>query len=689
MSTRSFTRRVLAAGAATVVFLPTPAFASHGDSKEPVVPATWETAHDGATGADEVALFAAGSAEGNVNNPDSLYVTGTATKPQWMQALGINDLDVVTTAFDADTGAVRWSKTFDDGGAVDRAAGMEVDGNDILLYVVSQSGTNAVTNKLNMRNGDIVKTYRYPSVTVNDTARSVTTSHLTLVGSSSGQFAVLDYETAGASPDTPTLDDRPVTGEAFGADIHHTWTGDIPSWRTIVVTGRESGFNNLGDAYTVAYRTDTKQKVWEQRWTSDGNRKDEGQVALSHYVRELGHGLSFVAGRTLTPDHGWDIFVGAYDLETGAPVWSGPGGLRFFDGDGLDDDEPVAMAYSDETQTLYVTGTSERGFPHGVDVVTLAFDALTGERRGIAHAAGDISNGDDSPASITVSADGQRVFVAAEVHNLLGTGGYRSAVFGYDAALRPAGSAYLSAGGSGVDQAAGVAMGIDDIDDEAAEPHVLLGGSTDPGATRTDLAAAAFPVSGFAVQPVATDLRFTDASATTGQHTDAATLQVALTEGQGTPVPGASVDLSFGGDSYSAVTDANGVATVEVTLDDLPGPVAADVSFAGDDLRLPSSASTTFTITREDSHLDISVTGKGAGRTITASLTDADDPNSPISGRTLTFFANGVEVGQAVTGSDGKASIAAPPGSRGGSNTYGVRFDGDAAFLGSEAVTST
>jgi hypothetical protein len=124
-------------------------------------------------------------------------------------------------------------------------------------------------------------------------------------------------------------------------------------------------------------------------------------------------------------------------------------------------------------------------------------------------------------------------------------------------------------------------------------------------------------------------------------------------------------------------------------LDDLPGPVAADVSFAGDDLRLPSSASTTFTITREDSHLDISITGKGSGRTITASLTDADDPNSPISGRTLTFFANGVEVGQAVTGSDGTASIAAPPGSRGGSNTYGVRFDGDAAFLGSEAVTST
>jgi hypothetical protein len=164
---------------------------------------------------------------------------------------------------------------------------------------------------------------------------------------------------------------------------------------------------------------------------------------------------------------------------------------------------------------------------------------------------------------------------------------------------------------------------------------------------------------------------------------------VALTEGQGTPVPGASVDLSFGGDSYSAVTDASGVATVEVTLDDLPGPVAADVSFAGDDLRLPSSASTTFTITREDSHLDISVTGKGSGRTITASLTDADDPSSPISGRALTFFANGVEVGQAVTGSDGTASIAAPPGSRGGSNTYGVRFDGDAAFLGSEAVTST
>jgi hypothetical protein len=608
-SSRRAVTALLAAGFLAISAVP--AFGSHdADHGAPVDP-IWETSVDGGHGTDEVALFATTSRTAN-NNVESVFVTGTAKKSPLLEAVGIRDHDVLTTAFDATTGAVRWNVRFDDAlGSDDRPVGMEVNHNNNLLYVVADAGGETVTLSYDIRDGSRSHIYRHPvATTVTDTAISAAGSWLFQVGRSSGDFHVLGYETG---PHRVGIDDRPVAGEALGADMHDDYGyGNVDSWRTMVVTGRESGFGTGGDAYTAAYRIDTDSKIWEHRWASPGNRLDEGVAVEMTHVRALGHGVAYVTGQTFHPDRGFDIWVTALDARTGEPLWSGPEGVRFFGGPEGGDDVPVDIRYSDATGTLYVTGTSARGFPHGRDVVTIAYDGLTGEQLGVAYASGDISNGNDTPTDLTVSDDGSRVFVAARVHNLLHTGGYRAGVFAYDAALNPAGTGFLAAGGSGVDRAAGVAVSLDGT-------RVLLGGGNDTGSTRLDHTAAAFPVAGFepvVPEPEATALAFTAASATAGTYDDEVDVIARLTGADGAPLPGQPVSLSVDGDTLTVTTDADGTARRSVRLGD-PGTYTVEATYAGSDRLLASSASGTIEVVPRVTALTLDVAGQGANRTLT------------------------------------------------------------------------
>ncbi len=483
---------------------PGPARAAHDESPEPEVAPTWETTTDGGMVSDDVARYAVASKSRN-NGVESLFVTAVRVKSDVLQALGIQDFDVVTSAFDVATGAVRWTTAYDAGLDVyDQPAGMELNYNNNLLHVVVESDSDAAIVTYSVSNGSEAVVTPLGAATVNGTAITVSGSEMAVVGRASGSFWFADYE---SGPQAVTIDSSPVAGEAFDVAIHNkTWIdsqgdsdwapGNIDSWRTFVATGRSGAFAS-SDVYTAAWRTDQSghAPVWVQTWDGPDGDWDEGLAVETGYVRETGQTFAWTAGRTRDASGNWDIVVAAHDLNTGAPAWTGA--TRTWGGEGASEDAPVAMWYADATQTLYVTGTSDRGFPHGTDVVTLAFDALTGDSRAVAFSSGDISNGDDEPTGITATHDGQRVFVAAEVHDLLPEGGgkHRAGLFAFDADLNPAGTAMLAEGGFGVDQAGGVAVDID-------QTHVLLGGSTDPDSTqREDLAGAAYPLEDFEVLP--------------------------------------------------------------------------------------------------------------------------------------------------------------------------------------------
>jgi hypothetical protein len=83
----------------------------------------------------------------------------------------------------------------------------------------------------------------------------------------------------------------------------------------------------------------------------------------------------------------------------------------------------------------------------------------------------------------------------------------------------------------------------------------------------------------------------------------------------------------------------------------------------------------------------VAVSANGSKRTITAALTEDDGP--AIIGRTITFFADGVQIGQAKTDKSGVATFRPPAKFNGGKHTYQATFGGDAGYAGSSGEAST
>lgn len=645
----------------------------------PALPASasgeqWSARSDGGLLADDIAQHM-GVSLTTYNNPETVFVTGAAAKPASAGQVGVNDLDVLTTAYDAATGAEQWKARFDDDLSDDQAVALEVNYNNNLVYVPVNAGADIVTAEYAISSGDEVSRWRYAGGSAADSAISQAGGFMGVVGSRGSDFLVLSYATGMGVVE---MEDRPVAGRAHSADISHT--GSLNTIRTLLVTGQSSGFGTGGDLYTAAYNYRTHTKLWERSWASPNNRVDRGLLTESAHVSALAKGVGFIAGTTYTPERGFDIIVTAYDLATGASLWSGDAGMRSFDGQVSKDDLPVAMAYNDRTGTLYVTGTSERGVPYGEDVVTLAFDAVTGTRERVAYARGDSANADDAPTGLSVSADGSRVYVAADVHNLLVAGGRQRALFAYDADLHPAGSRVV--GGSGVDRSAGVAVGLD-------PSRVFVAGSSQSAPTGYDLTAESHATAGFVVQPVGTALAFTGPTPTGGDHTDDVAVAARLTESTGEPVAGQPVTLSLAGDTRTATTDANGVASATFTLSAAPGTYDLTAAFAGADPFTGSSASQPFEVRPEQSAMALAIATTKSSRTLTATLTDGDAPGGPVTGRTVTFSADGVLLGTATTDAAGNAVLVVTNRYRKGAHVYEARFAGDSHFLASTATATT
>ena len=637
-------------------------------------PSQWETVSDTGSLGNDVARFTGASPSLNMVNQglDTVFVTGTSGKPQTAGG-AVSDLDVGTTAYNADTGAVRWRSTFDSGlGINDQIAAFEVNFHNNLVYEVVNSGNDMVTIERSVSDGKLSRSATVTGARAGDSAISSVGGFLGVVGSKGSDFLALTYQTGSQ---TLEFQATPVAGRANSADISHT--GSLDTTRTLLATGQSSGFGTGGDMYTTAYNYRTGAKLWERSFASPNNRADEGSVAEAAHVSALNKGVGFVAGRTFTPETGWDILVTAYDLATGAPLWAGP--VRF-NGVASDDDSPTHLAYSDKTSTLYLTGTSERGVPHGQDIVTIAFDAVTGEQRNVSYASGDSGNGDDSPTGLTVSQDGQRVFVAGDVQNLLGTGGRQAALFGYDSGLRLADKSVV--GGPNDDRSAGVALNV-------AQSRVFLAGSTQTS-TGFDHRAASFSLEGFELPKIPTTLAFTGDSSTTGQYTDSADLEALLTDDAGRPLADRVVTFSLAGEEITSTTNAAGLARATFPLTDDPDSYTASASVTETGRYLSAHTSSPFVIRKEDSAMTLAVGDPGKQRTLTARLFDADTPASGLSGRQIVFLADGVEIGRATTDSTGTASLGNLHARlRKGSHRFAARWAGDTWFLGSTAETQT
>ena len=86
--------------------------------------------------------------------------------------------------------------------------------------------------------------------------------------------------------------------------------------------------------------------------------------------------------------------------------------------------------------------------------------------------------------------------------------------------------------------------------------------------------------------------------------------------------------------------------------------------------------------------LALTVEGKGANRSLVAMLTDAET-GAALSGATVSFFVDGLAIGEAVTDDGGRAWMPLPKEYRGGKHTATAEYAGDADHAPSSASTTT
>ena len=187
----------------------------------------------------------------------------------------------------------------------------------------------------------------------------------------------------------------------------------------------------------------------------------------------------------------------------------------------------------------------------------------------------------------------------------------------------------------------------------------------------------------------ATTLTF-EGSQTSAQHSDSASLPTLLVAEDSAPVADAPVTISLldqdGATIASAegVTDAAGIAAASLSLAGVsPGTYTVVAAFAGAEGFEPSTAESLFDVVKEDSATSLSVTGLGAARSITATVTDADAPTA-LAGRVVHLYADGNYVTSAVTNQDGVATFDLSGKNsryRGLGYTFEAVFPGDDLFI--------
>jgi hypothetical protein len=190
-------------------------------------------------------------------------------------------------------------------------------------------------------------------------------------------------------------------------------------------------------------------------------------------------------------------------------------------------------------------------------------------------------------------------------------------------------------------------------------------------------------------QPEASEVSFTDDSRTLGQFSDETFFEALLTDPDGDAIGGANLVFTLTGAgssrSFTAITTGEGVASVTPMLEEKPGPHQLTVRFTGDTEHAGDADTTTFVVDREDSDTELTVSGQGKNRTLTARLFDRDTTTDGVADRTIDFSADGELIGSATTDGSGVATLKPPPRYRSGKHDFEARFDGDDYYRSSSA----
>lgn len=194
-------------------------------------------------------------------------------------------------------------------------------------------------------------------------------------------------------------------------------------------------------------------------------------------------------------------------------------------------------------------------------------------------------------------------------------------------------------------------------------------------------------------EPLSTTLSLTPDSARTAQFSDAAMFAATLEDENGDPIADAPVVFRLKqGDTvveeWPATTDATGLASTTPTIGAAPGTYDLTAEYAGvPDEYIGDSNAYSMTIAKEQTVLDLVVTGTGGSRVLTATATH-DDP-TPLSNALIVFKADDVELGRAPTDANGVATWEPAVPFDKGVHTFQAVYEGDANFIEAADTATT
>ena len=184
------------------------------------------------------------------------------------------------------------------------------------------------------------------------------------------------------------------------------------------------------------------------------------------------------------------------------------------------------------------------------------------------------------------------------------------------------------------------------------------------------------------VEPVETTLTTNNASGYNGRTVK---LTAKLSTQSGSLLSGKNITFKVNGTSVgSAITDADGTATLEYNITQTQGTYNITSDFAGDSTCLANNSNGTLTVNVLTTIMVVNNVSTYHGKTVGLNASLIDQNGDPVTDKNITFKINGVDIGTSTTNENGTASLNYTVTQTGGSYSITSDFAGDYVY-----VTST
>ena len=344
-------------------------------------------------------------------NGSTVFVTGYTTTARGAE-------DYTTVAYNSDTGAQRWAKSYGGPGGTDKAVSVAVSPNGKAVFVTGYSfravsGVDYATIAYNAATGAQLWVKRYDDGLGNqgdsegaEVAVSPNGSTVFVTGTSLSATKGNDYATIAYNAATGAQRWAARYNGVSGGNYAHALAVS-PNGKTVFVTGSSIGAHNSYDYATVAYNAVTGAQRWAKRYNgarNGGVSRGANAVAVNPNGSTV-----FVTGSSIGTNDRYDYATVAYNAATGAQRWA-----KRYDSPGSGDGQAYSAAVSPSGATVFVTGyTDTSSTSAGYDYATVAYNAATGAQRWAARYNGP-GNFTDEAFQVAVAPGGGAVYVTGE-----------------------------------------------------------------------------------------------------------------------------------------------------------------------------------------------------------------------------------------------------------------------------------